>query len=131
MKLCDSDAELRFFAIPEWQNFFGAWITPTMHKSKTIVEYSLKMDQKGITLLPKQAKSQLKKLAEFGVPPPPFLQGPILPLWFCKAFLCLKITFLLSPQCIFQVNYASVVSSYGIIAIDVIKMAIGLGDPVI
>merc|ERR1712156_1006083 len=29
------------------------------------------------------------------------------------------------------VNYASVVSSYGIIAIDVIKMAIGLGDPVI
>ena len=32
---------------------------------------------------------------------------------------------------IFQVNYSSVVSSYGIIAIDVIKMAIGLGDPVI
>ena len=29
------------------------------------------------------------------------------------------------------VNYSSVVFSYGIVAIDVIKMAIGLGEPVI
>jgi hypothetical protein len=29
------------------------------------------------------------------------------------------------------VNYTSVLSSYGIIAIDVIKMAVGIGEPVI
>ena len=28
-------------------------------------------------------------------------------------------------------NYASVVSSYGIVAVDVLKMGIGLGEPVI